>query len=209
MIDPATTWFEIIELPNAAIKVVRKGENMNETVINKLSAQISRIFNKQWLSRYPRAKHIVYDNGSKFKLHFQELCDEFGLKPKPTTVCNPRANAILERMHGVLGDMLRTSGLDMFETVTPEDVDDFIMNAAWAIRSTYHTVLKTLPGAAIFGQDMMFDLPFLADWTAIGQQRQLVVDKSNTRKNKHRIDFDYEVGQKVLLEHDSGKLCKG
>ncbi|MCP4747479.1 MAG: hypothetical protein GY874_15250, partial [Desulfobacteraceae bacterium] len=91
----------------------------------------------------------------------------------------------------------------------PKDVDDFIVNAAWAIRSTYHTVLKTLPGAAIFGRDMMFDLPFLADWTAIGQQRQLVVDKSNTRENKHRLDFDYEVGQKVLLEHDSGKLCKG
>ncbi|MCP4748216.1 MAG: hypothetical protein GY874_19085 [Desulfobacteraceae bacterium] len=88
---------------------------------------------------------------------------EFGLKPKPTTVQNPKANAILERMHGVLGDMLRTSGLDMSETVTPEDVDNFIVNAAWAIRSTYHTVLKTSPGVAIFGRDMMFDLPFLAD----------------------------------------------
>ena len=112
-------------------------------------------------------------------------------------------------MHGVLGDMLRTSGMDMSDTVTPKDIDDFIVNAAWALRSTYHTVLKSSPGAAIFGRDMMFDLPYLADWTAIGQQRQLFIEKKNVSGNKQRFDFDYLVGQKVLLEQDGGKLCKG
>ena len=34
---------------------------------------------------------------------------------------------------------------------------------AWAICSTYHTVLKAAPGAAIFGQDMLFDIPYIAD----------------------------------------------
>jgi len=33
----------------------------------------------------------------------------------------------------------------------------FIDNAVWAICSTYHTVLKASPGAAIFGRDMLFD----------------------------------------------------
>ncbi len=120
---------------------------------------------------------------SKVKLHFQELCDDFGLKPKPTTVRNPRANAILEHMHGVLGDMLCTSGLDMSEAVTPDDIDNFIVSNAWATHSTNHTVLKSLPGAAIFGRDMMFDLPYLDDWTAIGQQRQLLVDAASVRIN--------------------------
>jgi hypothetical protein len=45
--------------------------------------------------------------------------------------------------------MLRTAELDMAMTVTPNDVDDFFDNAAWAICSTYHTVLKASPGAAI------------------------------------------------------------
>ena len=35
---------------------------------------------------------------------------------------------------------------------------------AWAICSTYHMVLKASPGAAIFGRDMLFDIPFIADW---------------------------------------------
>jgi hypothetical protein len=33
----------------------------------------------------------------------------------------------------------------------------------------YHTVLKASPGAAIFGQDMLF---FIADWKKIGEHRQ-------------------------------------
>ncbi len=69
----------------------------------------------------------------------------------PTTVKNPRANGILERVHQVLGQMLRTAELDMAHSVTPNDVDVFLDNTAWAIRSTYHTVLKAYPGAAIFG----------------------------------------------------------
>jgi hypothetical protein len=47
--------------------------------------------------------------------------------------------------------MIHTSELDMADSVHPADIDTFINNAAWTIRSTYHTVLKASPGAAIFG----------------------------------------------------------
>ncbi len=80
---------------------------------------------------------------------------------KPTTVKNPRANGIFECIHQVLGQMLRTAELDMAGSVTPDDVNVFLDNAAWAICSTYHTVLKASPGAAIFGRDMLFDILFI------------------------------------------------
>ncbi len=60
--------------------------------------------------------------------------------------------------------MLRTSKIDMAHTINESDIADFLTNAAWDVCSTYHTVLKTSPGAAIFGRDMLFDVPFLADW---------------------------------------------
>ena len=101
-------------------------------------------------------------------MQFEHLCDSYGIKRKPTTVRNPQANAILERVHQVIGQMLRTAEIDMAKSVVPDDIDVFINNAAWAIRSTYHTVLKASPGAAIFGRDMLFDIPFLADWNKIG-----------------------------------------
>jgi hypothetical protein len=102
--------------------------------------------------------------------------------------------------------MLRTSELDMAESVKASDINVFLSDATWAVCSTYHTVLKASPGAAIFGQDMLFDIPFIADWQKIGEYRQRLTDLGNARENKGRIDYDYKVGQKVLLQKE-GILC--
>jgi hypothetical protein len=166
---------------------------------DKSSARISNLVYKTWFSRYPCCCYIIYNNGSEFKLQFQSLCDTYGIKRKPTSVKNPQANDILEHIHGVLGNMLRTSKLDMAESVKASDINIFLSDAAWAVCSTYHTVLKASPGAAIFGRDMLFDIPFIADWQKIGEHRQRLTDLSNARENKGRIDYDYRVGQKVLL----------
>jgi hypothetical protein len=63
-------------------------------------------------------------------------------------------------------------------------------------------VLKASPGAAILGQDMLFDILFIADWQKIGEQRQQLTDLNSARKNEGRFDYDYKVGQKVLLRKE-------
>ena len=206
MIDPASSWFEVVELPVVEYtptgKSARDATKEKDAYFNKSSAMISTLVDKTWFSRYPRCQHIIYDNGSEFKLHFEALCDSYGIKRKPTSVKNPQANAILERVHQVLMTMLRTAELDMADSVAPSDVDAFLTNAAWAIRSTYHTVLKASPGAAIFGRDMLFDIPLLADWNKIGEYRQHQTDLNTERENKTRVDYDYKVGDKVLVRKD-------
>ena len=226
MIDPATSWFEIVELPVSKLEELdipsvdqrgkKKGkknthvsdEKPKEAYFDKSSETVGSLVNRCWFCRYPKCRYIVYDNGSEFKLPFEALCDSYGLKRKPTSIKNPQANAILERVHGVLTNMMRTAELDMANSVAPSDVADFLTNAAWAIRSTYHTVLKASPGAAIFGRDMLFDIPFLADWNKIGEYRQRQTDRNTEQENKARIDWDYKVGGKVLIRKD-GKLRKG
>ena len=59
--------------------------------------------------------------------------------------------------------LIRTAELDMADSVAPSNIDAVLTDASWAIRSTYHTVLKASPGAAKFEWDMMFDIPFIAD----------------------------------------------
>jgi hypothetical protein len=81
---------------------------------------------------------------SSFTLKLYVTCE-------PTSIKNPQANAILECVHQVLMTMARTTEKDMADTVEPSNVADFLTNAAWSIRSTYLTVLKASPGAAIFG----------------------------------------------------------
>ncbi len=97
---------------------------------------------------------------------------------------------------------MRTSELDMADSVEPADIDTFINNAAWAICSTYHTVLKASPGAAIFGRGMLFDILFVADWKQIGDYRQHQTDRSSKHENDKRVDQDYKVGDKILIRKD-------
>ncbi|KAL7523536.1 hypothetical protein ACHAXR_000228 [Thalassiosira sp. AJA248-18] len=90
----------------------------------------------------------------------------------------------------------------MAESVDPDAVSDFLDNAAWAVRSTYHTVLKSSPGAAIFGRDVLFGIPYLANWNKIGEHRQIQTGRNTARENSQRADFDYAVGGQVLIRKD-------
>jgi hypothetical protein len=112
----------------------------------------------------PSCQYLIYNNGSEFKLLFHALCKTYGIKCKPTSIKNLQANAILESIHAVFTNMLHTAELDMAKLVNASDIDIFLADTAWAIHSTHHTILKASPGAVIFGQDMLFDILFIADW---------------------------------------------
>ncbi len=103
MIDPASSWFEIAELP--VVKQLRR-QTVNgkelliaDEIFDKTSEGIAKLVNKTWLCRYPRCRHLIYNNGSEYKLHFEYLCDSYGITHKPTKVKNPQANGILECVH--------------------------------------------------------------------------------------------------------------
>jgi hypothetical protein len=58
MIDPATCWFKIVELPLICrLKTIAddgKESSIVEEIFDKTSERIARLVNKMWLSRYPR-----------------------------------------------------------------------------------------------------------------------------------------------------------
>ena len=191
MIDPATSWFEITVVPED----------------DKSSARVSQLFNNTWLSRYPRPRYITYDNNSEFKFHFKSLCETYGIKRKPTSLKNPQANSIIERVHQVLGNMLRTYELDKEDLDPVDPWGPFLNGVAWAIRSTYHTTLEATPGSLIYGRHMLHDLDYLANWERISSRKQQVIDAANVRENKKRVKHDYKVDDKVLI-HKDGILRK-
>ncbi len=67
-----------------------------------------------------------------------------------------------------------------------------------ALRSTVSTTLQATPGGLAFSQDMFLNIPLLADWQPILAQREQLVHDTLLRANKKRINFDYQIGQKVL-----------
>ena len=93
LIDPASSWFEIVGQPvvefspTSQSKIKAKThDKTKDAYFEKSSSMISTLVNKTWFSRYPCCQHIIYDNGSEFKLHFKALCDSYGIKRKPTSV---------------------------------------------------------------------------------------------------------------------------
>eukprot|EP00804_Cyclotella_cryptica_P024945 CCRYP_011826-RA/>CCRYP_011826-RA protein AED:0.47 eAED:0.47 QI:0/-1/0/1/-1/0/1/0/122 len=55
---------------------------------------------------------------------------------------------------------------------------------------------------------MLFEIPFLVDWNKIGEYRQHQTDQNTEWENHSRHDWDYKIGDQVLLIRD-GILRKG
>jgi hypothetical protein len=85
-------------------------------------------------------------------------------------------------------NMLHTSQLDMAELVKASDMDVFLSDAACPICSTYHTVLKPPQVQQYFGQDMLFDNLFIADWNKIKEHRQRLTDLDTAHEYEGKID---------------------
>jgi hypothetical protein len=52
---------------------------------------------------------------------------------KLTSVKNPQANAVLERVPQMIMGMLHTTEIDLAKTISKSDIIDFLTNAAWAV----------------------------------------------------------------------------
>jgi len=183
-IDPASGWFEVAEV---------KG---------KKSVHISHLLHDTWLARYPRPERVIVDNGSEFKKDFRPLLRDLGIKLKPTTVRNPQANAVLERVHQVLGNMLRTKNIRELDLNPDDPWTEVLASVAWAIRSTYHTTLGATPAQLVYGRDMVYPLQYIAEWDIIRKRKQSLIDKSNTTENRKRVKHTYNVGDKILKTVD-------
>ena len=183
MIDPATGWFEIHQYND------------------KKSITVANIAEQEWFSRYPWPTQITYDRGSEFiGKDFQSMIkNDYGIKGKPITVRNPQANAIVERVHQVIGNIIRTFELESNYLDEDDPWKGILSATAFAVRSTFHTSLQSTPGQLVFGRDMIFNIQHIANWEYIKQRKQRLINLNNKRENSKREQHVYQVGDKVLL----------
>lgn len=187
MIDPATGWFEIHQYDD------------------KRSVTVANIAEQEWLSRYPWPTQITFDRGSEFIGHdFQDMIrNDYGIKAKPITVRNPQANAIVERIHQVIGNIIRTFELQTNYLDEEDPWKGILSAAAFAVRSTYHTTLQKSPGQLVFGRDMILNIKHTANWEYIRQRKQKLIEKNNQAENAKRKAHDYQAGDRVMLRKGS------
>lgn len=181
MIDPATGWFEMCEIKN------------------KEAATIANLVEQTWLSRYPWPTQIVFDKGGEFMAEFAQMTNDYGIKRRGTTTRNPQANAILERIHQTIGNIIRTFGIQDLDVDETNPFAAVLSAAMFAVRSTYHTTLQATPAQLVFGRDSILNIAFEANWKFIQENKQKLIHKNNQRENAKRIPHTYQVGDKVLF----------
>ena len=92
---------------------------------------------------------------------------------------------MLERVHQVLGDCLRSFNFLEQNKLNPNDpFEEFLTAAAHAIQSAHHTTLGYSPAQLIFGKDM-FTMPavnFHVNWENIKANKQNKIQQNNDRE---------------------------
>ena len=92
MINPVTGWFEIAQYED------------------KRSISIENLVETMWMSRYPRPIETTYDQGNGFIGHdiIKPLIEmEYTITSKPSTSGNPMSNAVLEKIHQVIKNLVQ------------------------------------------------------------------------------------------------------
>ena len=80
--------------------------------------------------------------------------NDFGVKVKPIMTQNPQANAIAERVHQTIGNMIRT--FDLYDNDGIDDPWSGILAAVMAaVRSKYSTTTQATPMQLVFGRNAM------------------------------------------------------
>ena len=121
--DPATGWFKIAKVPNVRADFMA---NFLETT---------------WLSQHPWPTETRMDKGRESAGEVAAaLKEQCGICHKVITTRNPQANSMVERIHQVIGDMMRTGNIRGSEDPDKDFGWSGVLAAVrHAVNSTVHT----------------------------------------------------------------------
>jgi transposase InsO family protein len=113
----------------------------------------------------------VHDNGGEFiGANFIQILRVNGVKDVLTTIQNPQANAICERMHQMAGNVIHT----LTHAQPPQDilqanhiVDSALAMTMHAICCAMHHALGMSPGTFVFQRYMFLNIPLIANLQTI------------------------------------------
>ena len=180
MIDPATGWFEMAQIPH------------------NTAAEIVDITKKTSFTPYPLQQQIVFDRGTKFMAEFAKMCqNEYDVKRKPITTRNPQSNAIIERIHQTIGNIIRT--FDVSNIVNNDPWSGILAATMFAVRAKYHTKIQSSPMQLVFVRDAILNIKHVADWG---------INHNNKRKNMRWNNHQYKVGEKILVKRNKNSKHK-
>ncbi len=140
---------------------------------NKTAKHIRDKLAQSWLCWYPCPVQCLCDKAGEFvRQNFQWLLEIFSIEEVCSTSKNLPSNAICERVHHIVNNVLRT----LVHTNPPQNmtqardiIDDALATAMHATQTTIATILGSTLGALFFAWDMFLNKPQITDWRAIAR----------------------------------------
>ena len=185
MIDTATNYCELIRIDN------------------KSAAHVGQKLANEWLSRYPHPQSCIYNQGNEFLgYRFQQHLQRYNIHSKVSMVKNPQSNAMAECLHQTVTNILRSTlyANPPDNQLEAELLDDTaLQKATYAMRTTVHTTLKATLGSLVYQQDVILNIPVVADLLDLTARRQQLIDERTMAENRKRIPHDYQPNNQVLV----------
>jgi hypothetical protein len=155
--------------------------------------EVSSKFLSYWICRYPRPKTVISDNGKQFlSKEFNSLLDSYIIEHTYSTEYNPQGNSMVERIHGVINNAIR-SNPHWFEE---------LQQIAWSLRVSYHRILQCSPSEIAFGIQPLTGS--ILDRSSILQRANENKDAETHRylsnANFSRCKFEFKVGNYVYYK---------
>ena len=136
------------------------------------------------------------------------MLKDFAIQATCTSIKNPQSNAILERIHQVVGSMLKTQDLKekIFDSWKPWS--KILASVAYTLRWSYHSTLQATPGQLVFCRDiMLLSIGFETNYEQVWGWKQQCINYYNVCENAKQVNYTYSVDDYAYVLQD-GIYCK-
>ena len=96
---------------------------------------------------------------------------------KPITKRKPQANAIIECVHQLIGNIVRTFDVKNLDRDNPWGGK--LASTMFDVRATYQTTLQASPMQLVFGRDTILNVKHITDWEHINERKQTRINLNN------------------------------
>ena len=152
MIDPVTGRIEIRSVPEARVDLVA-----NQVAL-------------AWLTRYLLPNKITVDRGKELLTKFKiMMANGYGIPCNSISVRNLQANAIVERVHQAIGNIILTIKIQQMDLDNENPWEGTLSSSMFAIWSTIHTTTQHTPIQLVFGREAILNINQEANWQLLKQ----------------------------------------
>ena len=195
--------------------------HLQATTTTVTAKEMARIYRRCVIRLHGVPRNIVSDRDSKFTSHFWKAVHQvLGTKLNMSTSFHPQSDGQTERVNRVLEEVLRH-----YVSAKQDDWDELLDMAEFAINNSWHESVRNTPFYLNYGQHPLTPVSLHVDTQVpaaehfsqgiqeVVQQAkrymQAAQDRQKAYADERRLEMEFQVGDKVLLNTKNIRLQHG